>query len=1185
MKKTRKTFGIAVIIAAIALNTLMMAGCPTPDGGGKTLLSIAVTTPPAKTAYAIGETLSTAGMVVTATYSDGTTAAVTGYSVSGFDSATAGLKTITVTYEKKTTSFTVTVNPEGIDPGLELTSIKITTQPAKIQYNLGEELETAGMVVTATYSGGATAAVTGYTTSGYDKNTLGNHTITVTYNGKTAEFTVNVIDPNLPTVATPTASVTAGTYAAEQSVTLTTTTADVKIYYTIDGKEPTRDSTLYSGAISVNGTTTLKAFAVKDGHNDSGILTAAYILQALKPAASIPAGTYGKVQSVTLTTTPADAKIYYTTDGTEPAISSTLYSGAIIVSETTAIKAVAVKDGWDDSGVLTVTYTIIIEMVSIQAGTFTMGQTDFATPEHSVTLTKNFYLGKYQVTQAQYQSVMGADENRATDSYGKEENHPVYYVSWYDALVFCNKWSVKEGLDPVYSIKGSTDPTAWGTVPTASDTDWNAAVIDISKNGYRLPTEAEWEYACRAGTTTVFNTGDTISDNTGWYGNTTGNSAGKTHEVGLKPPNTWELYDMHGNVNEWCLDWYDTNYYTNSPAANPLGASSGTVRVFRGGGWYNPADNLRSANRGSNNPYLRSYNLGFRLARTVVNPSLTIAVTPVASPAAGNYDEAQNVTLTSTTPDAKIYYTLDGTNPPYSSALYTGPISIGVTTTLKAVAVKEGMNDSAVLTATYILPVSYIITGSGASFTATQNSVTVGTANQSIGNVINAIRTDANGSACTIQFGDNATALDIGTNTASFNNTGGTWGAVTLAGKITGNTTTSATGTITIANTVSVTSKADITNTGSGGIAVYNNSSGALTFSGGTVQMTQNSGAAVYNASTGKITVSGTTTKITSVAASSDGSSCTIYLAAPSSDNTNVRLEILGGTVENTQSGSGASNRATAITNASSGSVNISGGTVQTTTTGSGGYTIRNNSSGAINISGGTVSTVSAFAVSNFANGTVNISGGTVQGTGADGYAVQNGTTSDSPATTGTINISGGTVQATGPSGARAVGNNSNGTVNISGGTVSSTNIAVNNYTTGKITVSQANAAVPTLITSSVSRGTYNNSTIAIQNMVTTATDARLEISGGTITNTADDGLAINNMSAGALTMSGGTVSVTGTTAVAIYKTYSGNITITGGTVSATGASGYSMYNNNANGTVTVTSPPAVIVGARYPAE
>lgn len=189
----------------------------------------------------------------------------------------------------------------------------------------------------------------------------------------------------------------------------------------------------------------------------------------------------------------------------------------------------------------------------------------------------------------------------------KGDNLPVEQVSWYDAIEYCNKLSEREGLSPAYTInKGQRDPNN----KNGNDRVKWLVIWNRNANGYRLPTEAEWEYACRAGTTTAYNTGASISDATGWYSENSGN---KTHPVGQKSANAWGLYDMHGNVTEWCWDWYGT--YSDAMQMDPGGVSSGSERVTRGGYWIISAPNLRSAYRSSGCPSLQSSFIGFRMVR------------------------------------------------------------------------------------------------------------------------------------------------------------------------------------------------------------------------------------------------------------------------------------------------------------------------------------------------------------------------------------------------------------------------------------------------------------------------------------------------------------------------------------------------------------------------------------------
>jgi formylglycine-generating enzyme required for sulfatase activity len=217
-----------------------------------------------------------------------------------------------------------------------------------------------------------------------------------------------------------------------------------------------------------------------------------------------------------------------------------------------------------------------MEFVPIPAGKFTMGSTngsDDERPPHEVTISKPFEMGKYEATQAQWEAVMGNNPSHFTG----EANRLVENVSWEDVQKFIRKLNDSEG----------------GTK-------------------YRLPTEAEWEYAARAGSTTTYSFGDD-SSRLGEYAWYSGNSGGKTHPVGQLKPNAWGLYDMHGNVWEWVQDWYGK--YSAELVTDPQGPSSGSGRMYRGGSWHFDARGCRSAYRGYDAPGSRDRFLGFRLLK------------------------------------------------------------------------------------------------------------------------------------------------------------------------------------------------------------------------------------------------------------------------------------------------------------------------------------------------------------------------------------------------------------------------------------------------------------------------------------------------------------------------------------------------------------------------------------------
>jgi formylglycine-generating enzyme required for sulfatase activity len=235
------------------------------------------------------------------------------------------------------------------------------------------------------------------------------------------------------------------------------------------------------------------------------------------------------------------------------------------------------------------------EMMFIPKGEFLMGALeddsdayDDEKPRHKVILTRDFLMGKYPVTEALWESVMGSNP-----SHFKGVNKPVEKVSWFDVVEFCNKLSKREGLEPAYTINGENVTCNW------------------SAKGYRLPTEAEWEYSARSGQRFKY-AGSNNVDEVAWY---TNNSGKETHPVGLKKPNGFGLYDMSGNVFEWCWDRFGD--YSSGTQTDPTGPDRGPIRVIRGGCWRYYARSARVSNRFGFDPSSRSYDLGFRLLRFV----------------------------------------------------------------------------------------------------------------------------------------------------------------------------------------------------------------------------------------------------------------------------------------------------------------------------------------------------------------------------------------------------------------------------------------------------------------------------------------------------------------------------------------------------------------------------------------
>jgi uncharacterized protein YjdB len=608
---------------------------------------------------------------VTVTAADPNAVAVTG--------VTLAPTTLNLTVGGATGTLTATVAPETA------TNKKVSWSISPAGFaTVSGDAETGIATVTAVAEGDATITVT--TQNGRKTATC---SVSVTTGGPGPVDVINV------TVAPTTLNLTVGGSAGPLTATVTPEGANQNVIWSSGDSAkvsvsngPTEEDptapvagTVTAVAAGVNITITATTVGKKsDGTSATATCSVTVTAPSPVPVTSVTLDKTAlfifapgvKTIPLTATVLPENAANKAVTWSTSNAAVANVVAGTVTAGSTAGTATITVTSSGDNTKKATCAVTVkstsngleIEGMKWIESGTFTMGSPetevghyDYYEPEftdeiqHEVTLTQGFYMSKYQVTHAEFEAVMGFNPSYFLEEdpadYGLDidnwDDCPIDSVSWYDALVYCNKMSEKAGLTPAYTLTDIGYYSNPGTIGEATvEINWNA-------NGYRLPTEAEWEFACRAGTTTPFYTGETIlssfaiyDDESWWlppigveYGdaNFDGSWAlyGDVEEreyigvpvpIGLHPANPWGLYDMHGNMEDWCWDWYDADCYADGAAQTdpkgpegPVEDIEGNIRkVCRGGSWWCYASEVRSAYRASSwnpgNPFVTN---GFRL--------------------------------------------------------------------------------------------------------------------------------------------------------------------------------------------------------------------------------------------------------------------------------------------------------------------------------------------------------------------------------------------------------------------------------------------------------------------------------------------------------------------------------------------------------------------------------------------
>jgi hypothetical protein len=515
--------------------------------------------------------------------------------------------------------------------------------------------------------------------------------------------------------AMPTFSPAAGTYTSAQSVTISDTTTGATIYYTTDGSTPTTSSTKYTGAVTVSATETLTAIAVATGYTNSSASSASYTIALLLPTPtfSVSAGTYATTQSVTISDATSGTTIYYTTDGSTPTTSSSVYSSAISVTSTETLQAIAVKTGYTNSAVATATYTIAAALTapvfSPAAGTYTSPQVVTLTDATSDVLIYYTTDGSTPTTSsAMYSGGIWQCETQTLKAIAVKSGYTT-------STIATAAYTIAPVLPtPTFSLAGG--PAAYATAQTVSILDSvSGATIYYTTNG-TTPTASSTKYTGPI-TVSATETINAIAIESG-YTNSAVGSILYTIATQTLPAPTFSpaagTYTASQSVTITDATAGTTIYYTTN-GTTPTTSSS----VYSSAITVSTTETLEAI------AVKTSYtNSAVATAAYTIAPVLP---TPTFSVAAGTYTTSQSVTISDATAGTTIYYTTNGTTPTTSSSVYSIAITVSATETLEAIAVKTGYTNSAVATAAYtIAPVLPTPTFSVAAGTyTTSQSVTI----------------------------------------------------------------------------------------------------------------------------------------------------------------------------------------------------------------------------------------------------------------------------------------------------------------------------------------------------------------------------------------------------------------------------------------------------------------------------